>query len=257
MQVRRLGLTPVKGCRHASRRALELTPAGPTGDRQFCLVDPALGRVLRSVENPALVRAVAAWDGRRLEVDLPGESVVGEPVPTGETRTVDYWGRATAVEVQDGPWASAFSRYLGREVQLARVPVAGAVVYGDQVTVVTTGSLEALARRTGGAALADPETGGARFRATVVVEADGEHAEDGWVGRRLRLGDAVVAVGGLVPRCAVVDTDPVTGHRDTSALAALAGYRRGPTEVPFGVDGHVTAAGTVRVGDAVELERDL
>lgn len=190
MQVRRLGITPLKGCRHRAHPSLELTPAGPAGDRLFCLVDPGRGRVLRSVENPSLVRVVAAWDGRRLDVTLPDGSAYGEPRPAGETLTVDYWGRPTVVEVQDGPWAAAFSSHLGRDVLLARVPEPGAVVYGAGVTVISTGSLRALADRLGGSALADPETGGAQFRATVVVEADEPHVEDTWVGRRLRVGEA-------------------------------------------------------------------
>jgi uncharacterized protein YcbX len=216
-------------------------------------VDLAASRVLRTIENPALVRVVARREAGRLSVRLPGRSaddcLEGPVEPTGEQHQVDYWGRRAEVEVVDGPWAAAFSAYVGREVALARPVGAGEVVYGAPVTVLTTGSLRLLAERLGRPV--DP----ARFRATVVVEAEEPHVEDRWEGRELRLGAASVRVRGPVPRCAVVDLDPESGIRDTPALATLAGYRRGEREVCFGVDAVVVDAGIVRAGDPVELGR--
>jgi uncharacterized protein YcbX len=250
--VTRIGFTPLKGARHAAHPDVTLDAHGPVGDRRWCLVDPARDRVLRTIENPTLVQAVARADGETLSVELGGGTVSGTPEPTGELRTVDYWGRAATVELLDGPWAAAFSEHLGYDVRLARPSRAGEIVYGGSVTLVTTSSMRLLSDRVG------RPVGSERFRATYLLDVDGlpPHGEDGWVGREVTLGEATVRVRGVVPRCAVVDLDPVTGARDVAVLGTLAGYRRKDGEICFGVDAEITVPGCVRVGDPVVLGRD-
>ena len=248
MRVARIGFTPVKGGRHRTYESVSLTSAGPRGDRAFCLLDPATDRCLRTVENPTLLQANASWDGTVLSVELPSGTAVGEPVLTGELRTVDYWGRTTPVEVVTGPWAAAYSAHLGREVLLAASPP-GAVVYGASVTLVTSASLARLADVVG----ADVDA--ARFRATFQLDGDDlrPFSEEGWVGRRLRIGTAEVRVRQVVPRCAVIDVDPASGIRDLRLLKALAGLRPAHGEAVFGVDADITVPGHVQTGDAAAL----
>ena len=98
---------------------------------------------------------------------------------------------------------------------------------------------------------------GRRFRMTIGVDGVDPHAEDGWIGGRVRVGDAVVAVRAHVGRCAVTTRDPDTGIRDLDTLGAIAAYRvdvetREP--LPFGVWCQVVQAGRVAVGDPVEVE---
>jgi uncharacterized protein YcbX len=252
VHVERIGFTPLKGGRHVEHPASTLVAHGPVGDRVLCLVDPARDRVLRTVENPTMVQAVARIDGDVLRVDLPFGSLEGTPAPTGELRTVDYWGRDAKVELLDGPWSAAFSEHLGYAVRLARPVQAGDVVYGGSVTLVTTASMALLARKLG------HPVGSERFRATYCLEVDGlePHGEDAWVGREIRLGEATLRVRGVVPRCAVIDLDPVTGSRDVPVLATLAGYRRCDGEICFGVDAEVAVPGRVSIGDPVVLGRD-
>lgn len=252
MRIERIGFTPVKGGRHTRHDGADLTSAGPLGDRVFCLLDPARDRVLRTVENPTLLRTAARWESGVLSVDLPGATYEGAPEPTGAVHKVDYWGRTVLVEVVAGPWAAAYSDFLGFEVVLGRPSHAGDVVYGAGVTLVTSASLRAVSARVGRV------LSGARFRPTFVVDTDdaGPHVEDGWVGRELRVGPARVRVTGVVPRCAVIDLDPDTGEADAPVLRTLAGYRRARGEIDFGVEGVVTGTGRVRTGDAVELGRD-
>ena len=249
VHVTRIGLTPVKGGRHAERASVDLTLDGPVGDRVFCLVDPERGRVLRTVENPSMMRTSATWVDGVLTSRLPARTVQGTPAPTGRTLKVDYWGRVASLEVVDGPWAAAYSEHVGHDILLARPSHPGEVVYGASVTLVTTSSLAELARRTG------CEVDGAQFRATFTVDtADAPaHVEDSWVGRRLRLGAAEVEVRGVVPRCAVIDLDPDTGERRSPALKTLGGYRRLHGEVVFGVDAVVTRPDEVRCGDRVDI----
>jgi uncharacterized protein YcbX len=250
--VERIGFTPLKGARHVAHADVALDADGPVGDRRWCLVDPARDRVLRTVENPTLLQAVARADGERLTVLLPTGQADGVPEPTGDLRTVDYWGRDAKVELLDGPWSAAFSEHLGYEVRLARPSRAGEVVYGGSVTLVTTSSMALLSERVG------RPVGSERFRATYLLDVAGlePHGEDSWVGREVALGDAVVRVRGVVPRCAVVDLDPETGARDVPVLRTLAGYRRSDGEVCFGVDAEITVPGRVRAGDPVVLGRD-
>ena len=96
-----------------------------------------------------------------------------------------------------------------------------------------------------------------RFRSTFLIDTgdDPPHVEDSWVGRELRVGEATVRIRRVVPRCAVVDLDPVTGRKGTPVLQVLSGYRQSQGEVNFGVDAVVTDAGRVGTGDQVNLEK--
>jgi uncharacterized protein YcbX len=245
VHVRRIGLTPMKGARHLPLDSVELDASGPVGDRVFCLVDPTRRRVLRTVEDPLLMQVVARWDGEELAMELPGATVTGRPVSTGEVLHLDYWGRDAAVRVVAGPWAAACSRHVGRDVVLARVSRPGEVVYGAAVSLVTTSSLVVLAERLG-----EP-VDEAGFRATFVLDTGdlAPGAELGWVGRELDVGPARVRVRGPIPRCAVIGLDPATGERSTRALQALGASG----SMSFGVDAVVTRPGRVATGDAVAL----
>ena len=85
-----------------------------------------------------------------------------------------------------------------------------------------------------------------RFRATFLSIRVRRSSYRGRLGgSSLQVGEAALEVRGAIPRCAVVDLDPVTGERDATLLKAL-----GP-EVTFAVDAVVTRPGRVRVGDEV------
>lgn len=250
-----VGFAPVKSMRHTTYPSLTLDRHGPVGDRMFCWVDIAARRVLRTVANPALVAAVARWDGSVLEVVLPsGESASAPSITTGESIVCDYWGRSVSLSLLDGPHATLVSSYLGRAVRLAAAP-RGEVVYAGQVSVVTTDSLRALADRAGRPDLAGES---ARFRATLVLDTPGEPwMEDAWPGRELLVGSARIRIGSPVPRCAVIDVEPFTGRPDSGLLKALVGVpgrRSDKSEGPcFGVDARVVEAGVVRPGDLARL----
>lgn len=237
LHVRTAGFSPVKGTRHLVHDRLRLDAQGPVGDRQWCLVDVGARRVLRTVQHPSLISVVAPADGGVLELTLPGgESVAAAPAPTGETVTCDYWGRSVELSLTDGPHAELVSRHLGQDVRLAAAP-RGGVVFAAPVTLVGTASLRELG--------ADVE--GARFRATLVVETDEPWIEDTWLGDEVRVGGAVLRIGGPVPRCAVIDHHPETGVKDRRLLKALAGTRPTNTagEPMFGVYAEVVRAGVV------------
>jgi len=83
------------------------------------------------------------------------------------------------------------------------------------------------------------------------------YAEDGWIGRDIRVGEAIVRVAGNVGRCAVTTHDPDTGRRSFDTLHALQRHRGHVTTsepLPFGVWADVVQAGSVAVGDRVVPE---
>lgn len=250
MRVRRLGFAAVKGTRHLSRPVVDLTTAGPEGDRRYAVADPATGRVLRTVDHPALARVAAEVDDGLLRLRFPDGTLVEGPEQDGvgvPSLDGDYWGRPVTLRPLDGSHDATLTAYLGLPATLVATEP-GAVVWGAPVSVVTTGELDRLAGRLRAAGEAVPVALDQRFRATVTLEAD----SDPGPGTRLRLGAAVVEVVGRIDRCAVIDADPLTGRRDTRLLRHLEQRDGLPL---FGVDARVVVPGTVRVGDPGTPER--
>lgn len=241
--VQRLGLALVKGTRHVDLDEIELDAHGPVGDRDFCLVDVAARRVLRTVENPGLLGFTARSVAGGLEVTGPdGRTTQAETRDAADGAAVaDYWGRGARIRLQDSALNAVFSHAVGREVVLGCAQ-RGDVVYAEPVSIVTTGALARLAEMVASSGYAVPPALDARFRATVTLVADKDPTPGTW----LALGDAVVEVGQPLERCAVIDLDPVTGQRTGSRLLPL--IRTGDGRLPFGVGARVVTPGTVSVG---------
>ena len=91
-----------------------------------------------------------------------------------------------------------------------------------------------------------------RFRPNILVEAstDAPFAEDGWVGRVVRLGGMRMRVDKRDGRCVVITLDPVTTERNPAILRAVAQEREGC----LGVYGSTVDPGLVKMGDSVVLE---
>ena len=89
----------------------------------------------------------------------------------------------------------------------------------------------------------------------MLIELDGveAYAEDGWCGRRFRLGGAVLLLGQRVHRCVMTNLAPDTGDNDFDTLTALAQHRKVGTELLLGVYGDVERPGRIEIGDAAEL----
>ena len=85
-----------------------------------------------------------------------------------------------------------------------------------------------------------------RFRMLIEVDGVAAHAEDAWVGRRVRVGEAVVRFEGHVGRCLITSRDADTGTVDLPTLELLESYRKefSSTEpLPFGIYGRVAVPG--------------
>jgi uncharacterized protein YcbX len=248
----RISIAPVKALRLVHPQEVELGPAGVSGDRRFWLVDRD-GRLVNDKRFPQLLRVRAEWDeaGRRLALTLPGGERVEGVVEPGDLVEATLYGRLHPSRAVPGPWQEALSHYLGRPLTLLWSEQ-GAVdrgVGGGAVTLVSRGSLELLREEAGAGNPVD----GRRFRMMFEIDGVGAHEEDAWIGSRVELGEAVVALVGDVGRCEVTTRHPETGEWDLDTLRVLAAYRReGRSEpLPFGVHGAVVQPGRVRVGDLV------
>ena len=80
------------------------------------------------------------------------------------------------------------------------------------------------------------------------------HEEDAWIGSRVRVGGALLAVGGPIERCAATTRNPDTGEVDFDTLRVIKDFRglRDGKHADFGVFAAVVEPGRVRVGDPVE-----
>jgi uncharacterized protein len=253
LRVAWISFCPVKGLALQQLDECELTEAGIAGDREFFLVDEN-DRLVNAKGLGALQQIVPRYDRDTdaLTLDFPDGATVSQEVGLDGSLGANFWGATVDARVVKGPWSEAISDFAGRNLRLVRGPGPGPDrMRSGAATLLGTGSLRALAR-----ILGVDEVDGRRFRMNFGIEDAGEHEEDEWLGRRVRLGQAVVIPNGNVGRCAVTTQNPDSGAPDLDTLKGLAAYR-GVIEttepLPFGVHAAVAQAGPVRVGDPVEL----
>ena len=247
-----ISVSPVKGLALLQLDECELTEAGVAGDRMFFLVDDD-GRLVNSKGLGALQQIVPRFDDEAgtLELRFPDGSTVAEQVAVDGSLDTQFWGVAVPARVVVGPWSEAISDFSARSLRLVRSPgPATDRMRSGAATLLGTASLRAIARISG-----VENVDGRRFRMNFGIDGLSEHEEDEWLGRRVRLGEAIVVPQGNVGRCAVTTQNPDTGKPDLDTLKALAAYRREveTTEpLAFGVYAAVTEAGRVRAGDSVQ-----
>jgi uncharacterized protein YcbX len=251
--VARLSIAPMKSMALHHPDRIRLEPFGVVENRRFYLAETD-GRLVSTGRNGSLLRVVASYEPSTewLALRFPdGSSVEGDAAALGEPVTTSFYGRPVSGRALNGPWAPAVSAFLGRPVLVVRPDGPGAANDEAPVSLVSSASAEELARRSGHTGPLDS----GRFRMLVELSGCEPHEEDTWAGQHLRLGEAVVEVGGPIPRCVVTTLDPLTGEKDFDTLKAIASYR-GVTpdrDINFGVYALVLQPGTIAVGDEAEL----
>jgi uncharacterized protein YcbX len=90
---------------------------------------------------------------------------------------------------------------------------------------------------------------GRRLRPNIVVGGVPGLTERGWPGRTLRIGDTVIGIKSLRPRCIVTTIDPDTGAQNLDVLRRI--HRQFGGAVAL--DCWVAHGGTIRLGDSVEV----
>ena len=250
--VARLSITPVKSLLLHHPEEILLEPFGVAADRRFYLIRED-GRLLAGLHHGPLALVRADWEPEHrpphARPSRTGRSSTAD-VALGEQVLTDFWGHRVEGRLVEGPWAEALSRSPGgRSGSSRRTSPAGAVDV-EPLTLVSSESVAELARRVGLA------TRGRAAASACCFEIDGcdPHEEDTWAGRHVRIGEAVIEIGGPVPRCATTTRDPDTGKRDLDTLREIAAYRgkRDGKKIDFGVYASVVGPGRVRVGDALE-----
>jgi MOSC domain-containing protein len=207
----------------------------------------------------------------------PVKSLAGERLEEAELRMDGIAGDRAVSVVQDGRVVTARIRplLLGLHGTTAPdgTPLVDGVPWSDpavlaavrdatrlpEVELVADGSLERfdvlpLLVATDGAVDAIA-LDARRFRPNLVIAGVDGLDERRWAGRMLKIGGgaAYVSVARLRPRCVMTTFDPDTQGQDRSVLRRLVEEYEGS----FALDCSVVQAGTVRVGDAVELRPAL
>jgi uncharacterized protein YcbX len=247
-----LTVAPVKGLGLVFRDEVFLARDGVAENRRFLVVDGE-GRRCSALDDGRLLQVRPEYDeaADRLALGFPGGSLAAGEVVLGEPVALDVYGRLVDGNAVEGPWSEELSSFLGQPVRLVKCRGAGVVDRSrGPVSLVSDASLEELGRR----ARADGAVDRRRFRMLVGVAGCEPYEEDGWCGREVAVGEAVVRLLEPVARCVITTRNPDTGERDFDTLRQLKEQRglRDGKHLDFGVFGEVVREGRVRAGDRVE-----
>lgn len=253
MHVTRLSTTPVKGLALHHPEAIDVDETGARGDRLFFLADerPSLVSIAKT---GALVGVTATYDEahRWLTFSADGEVVAeGAAIPAEEVSADFFAFRLAPGRFVPGPWDRVLSERAGRGLRLVMGSDALRGHDVEPLSLLGSASTEALGAQAGEAVDAR------RFRMLIEFSSDVPHIEDTWQGHGLRVGEAVLEVGGPVQRCAGTTRNPDSGAVDLRTLQFIGDYRGRQDSVfgpgfNFGVYARCRVPGTIRVGDPVE-----
>ena len=227
---------PVKSMRGEELAGAFVGFAGISGDRLFAFKSSARPQrfpYLTGREQPTMLLYRPRF--RTSLVATPAELAVEVETPTGEILAVDdpALGRMLAAGLRQGHMLTL----LRSERALT------------DCHPLSLFSLQT-ARRLGAETGATPDK--RRFRANVYLDLGSApgFAEDGFVGRKLRLGAQVVlAVVERDPRCKMITLDPDTAEPNPDLLRKITRDHEGKA----GVYATVLVEGPLRPGDAIEL----
>ncbi len=246
-----LSITPVKSTRLHTVQSIQLDRTGAAGDRRLFVIDRR-DRMVNAKLVGELQTVVAELDERagRLSLTFPdGLTVAGALPRGGDELDVSFFSQRRRVRLVEGPWSRALSERLGQPLRLVAGDPAIDRGADGAVTLISRASLARLASEAG-----VEQVDARRFRMLVEIDGVAAHEEDAWVGKRVRIGAALVRFDGHVGRCLITRRDPETGRIDLPTLDVLRAYRGDvdATEpLPFGIYGRVLQPGRVTVGDPV------
>lgn len=237
MRIAELWRYPVKSLQGEQLDTVEMGPQGLHGDRQYAIFDRSTGFGLTARRAPEMLFASA-----RLRQDGSAEITLPDGTVAADDEALSAW-LGKPVELRSSNEV-AERRYENpddteTEAEESWNPFDGAEgafhdTSGATVTLLSTASMRGEATQ--------------RFRANVVLEGEGE---DGLVGSSVRAGEAQLDVTQPIARCVMVTREQPGGiERDREVLRWIHREQSGM----LSVGGIVSRPGTVRVGDAVELE---
>ena len=201
------------------------------------------------VNTPALARLDLSFDHLRLRlrIVLDGALLVEAALDDGGRKRISAAIQSHVLGLSDNPLSGHPERLPLRLVGDGVTPR-----YqdneGGQATLHSRETLAAAA-----AACGDPRLDEARFRSNIVIEGAGAWEENGWMGRKIRIGPVAFDVVKQKTRCLATHANPRTGERDLQVMKLL--MSRFAQEDPTFAVGMVTSGpgGEIRVGDSVSL----
>ena len=244
---------PVKGLSPERLNRVTLAPGRPIPhDRQFALARGDVhfegppgwtgrGNFLQRADDDVLAEIEARCDPDAGTLTL---SRRGEPVLTARLR--DEAGRAALADYFDAAVADGRGRPQPVEIGRESAPGSRGQSFADtsepHISIINLATVRAIG------SLVGAEIHPLRFRGNLHVEAE-PWAEFGWVGRRMRLGGALLEVTKRIDRCAATNLNPVTAERDQNLPLAM---RKAYGHWDCGVYGVVIEGGEIRPGDRLE-----
>lgn len=259
---------PVKGCHRLDHDGAQVEPWGLAGDRRWLVVDDADGQSVTQREAPGLVRIQPSLVDGVLRLRAEGAPDLDVPEPDGEPVPVAVH-HTGLVATPAGPAADAwFTDLLDRKVRLVWLddPTRRAigeryaqpqdrVSFADAYPVLLTNaaSLDALNGWLREAGSPEGPLPMNRFRPNLVVSGAEPWAEDGWLGRRLRIGEVTFRAAKPCDRCVVTTTDQETGVRGHEPLRILGKHRNVAQKLMFGTNLIPDSTGRVAVGDPITV----
>ena len=243
--IARICVTPVKGTALLHPDAVYLGANGFEHNRRFHFIDEA-GHLVNGKQCGALVGVQCSYDGTTLVMQFSDGTMVREQVAlTGEQVETNFYGRRTVPgTVVGGSFGSVVREHVEQSLRLVQVGESGLGVDVHPVTLISTATMEHLQSTVE----APPEHWADRFRMLLELDGLAPYEEESWCGREVTVGEAVLVVGQLVPRCVVTKRNPRTGERDFKTLDALQQNRGG---LLLGMYATVNRPGMVRAGDVV------
>jgi uncharacterized protein YcbX len=249
--VARFNVTPVKSTALHHPHSIDLRREGAVGDRRF-LFARSDGTRLHGISKAPLMPIVSTWSvvHERLTMRFPdGSSAEGSALPMGERVDIELFDRTVPARAIDPVFAEAVRGVVDDgTLSVFRVDEPEFAGGGHRASIISLASVADVGSR-GGDARLDPR----RFRMLIELDGVDAYVEDGWRGRRLRLGGAVLRLRERMPRCVMTNLAPDTGENDFDTLGVLAQHRKVGTELLLGVYGDVEQPGRIEIGDAVEL----
>jgi uncharacterized protein len=248
--VARFNVTPVKSTALHHPDSIDLRREGAVGDRRFLLARSD-GTRLHGISKAPLMPIVSTWSvaDERLTMRFPeGSSAEGSALPVGERIDIKLFDRTVPARSIDPVFTEAIRRLVDETLTVFRVEEPEFAGGRHRASIIALASVADVGSRGGDTGL-DPR----RFRMLIELDGVEAYAEDGWQGRRLRLGHAVVRLGRRIDRCVMTNLAPDTGENEFDTLKVLAEHRKVGTELLLGVYGDVERPGRIEVGDAAEM----
>lgn len=252
MRVIAIARYPVKSFQGEALSTAHLAAQGIDGDRRWGVVDGATEKVVSAKTEARLLEGEARTTAGEVEVRMPGTEWLKAGDPAVDDALSSWLGRPMRLERAETNHERDYKMPFpgtvdGREIEVPCPP--GTFFDLAPVHVLTQASLRMMD------ASAPASTWSvARFRPTLVVEADGEgFVEDAWVGHHIHVGEAILNVFMPTVRCAMTTrAQPMHGlERDVEVVKAI----NHENSSNLGVYAGVERAGNVAIGDDLHLEK--